>query len=110
MLRINASMDAFEDDYEGYYDPVVGFFPIDDTLPPFQPQRVRLVTGANGLIAKSSDTEAWVAHDGHGRVAGFQISELYAEECANPEWWLNPANPEGFGYDSPDNYESYIPV
>ena len=109
MLKIPATQDHEYQD-AGYVTTtsVVGYFPVNESLPPFCPQRVELVEG--DLERSPNARFAWVAHDGNGRVAGFSIHPYWKSECANPEWELNPSNPKGFDYDLPEDCESSISV
>lgn len=109
MLKIKATQDTDHGWDSGMVETteVVGFFPVNEDLPAFQPQRTRLVEGS--MLRDPSTNEAWVSHDGKGGVSGFPIEPLWAEECANPEAYFEE-NGDEFQYEPPSSCESYISV
>lgn len=107
MLRINAVQDTARGG--GYVEvpKVVGYFNVDETLPAFLPQRVALVVGC--LVRTPNAVEAWVSHNGCGKISGFPISEGWEEECANPEAYFAPDG-DPFQYDEPGDCDGNIPI
>ena len=90
----------------GYFDiSVVGYFPVDPTLPPFEPQLSKFVK-TDAFESEPIANFAWVSHDGNGKVDGFPICESWEEESKNPFLYLSFLD----DYLLPEDSDCHIPV
>ena len=107
MLRINATQVTARGDSYLDGDEIVGYFPVDETRPPYTPQKVELVTEGE-LWREPSTRWAWVAHDGDGNVDGFGIESYWAEEGKNPGAYFFP--PDDYQFLPPDDCDCIVPI
>lgn len=107
MLKINATQPTARADSYIDGDAIVGYFPVDETLPPYTPQKAELIIEGE-LWREPSTREAWVAHDGQGNIDGFGIESYWEEECKDPAGYFFPA--DDYQFLPPNDCDCYVPV
>lgn len=105
MLKIKATQESYHNSVGNVMYSEVGYFPVDPTLPPFEPQLSKLVQ-TDGFESSPKTNFSWVSHDGNGKVDGFPICEFWEGESKNPTLYLSHQE----DYLLPEDCECYIPI